>query len=95
MRSLIDERAELQAALQEEQRMTTVLRQRLGLAVKENEDLQTCSVCILFYFFLMLDLNSFLVMKYILLYRCVMINDEFINEMKYYSFLEMFVRNYF
>ena len=44
MRCLIDERAELQAALQEEQRMTTVLRQRLGLAVKENEDLQTCSV---------------------------------------------------
>ncbi|XP_045610715.1 RILP-like protein homolog isoform X2 [Procambarus clarkii] len=42
MRSLIDERAELQAALQEETRTVTVLRQRLGLAQKENEDL-ACS----------------------------------------------------
>ncbi|XP_050732292.1 RILP-like protein homolog isoform X3 [Eriocheir sinensis] len=43
MRSLIDERAELQAALQEEAREVAVLRQRLGLAQKENEDLVTYS----------------------------------------------------
>ncbi|XP_045107586.1 RILP-like protein homolog isoform X3 [Portunus trituberculatus] len=43
MRSLIDERAELQAALQEESRAVSVLRQRLGLAQKENEDLSISS----------------------------------------------------
>ncbi|XP_042875793.1 RILP-like protein homolog [Penaeus japonicus] len=43
MRSLIDERAELQAALQEETRAVNVLRQRLGLAQKENEDLASSS----------------------------------------------------
>ncbi|KAK8731030.1 hypothetical protein OTU49_007765, partial [Cherax quadricarinatus] len=43
MRSLIDERAELQAALQEETRAVTILRQRLGLAQKENEDLASSS----------------------------------------------------
>ncbi|XP_068235207.1 RILP-like protein homolog isoform X1 [Palaemon carinicauda] len=43
MRSLIDERAELQAALQEETRAVSVLRQRLGLAQKENEDLASSS----------------------------------------------------
>lgn len=46
MRSLIDERAELQAALQEETRTVTVLRQRLGLAQKENEDLACSSVSV-------------------------------------------------
>lgn len=46
MRSLIDERAELQAALQEETRTVTVLRQRLGLAQKENEDLASSSVSV-------------------------------------------------
>ncbi|XP_076034102.1 rab interacting lysosomal protein like isoform X2 [Oratosquilla oratoria] len=43
MRSLIDERAELQARLQEEQRAGVQLRQRLGLAQKENEDLASVS----------------------------------------------------
>ncbi|CAL4092190.1 unnamed protein product [Meganyctiphanes norvegica] len=43
MRSLIDERAELQAALQEETRAVGILRQRLGLAQKENEDLASVS----------------------------------------------------
>lgn len=44
MRSLIDERAELQAALQEEHRQTAALKQRLGLAEKENQDLSLSSV---------------------------------------------------
>ncbi|KAL7636232.1 UNVERIFIED_CONTAM: hypothetical protein RMT77_012989 [Armadillidium vulgare] len=43
MRSLIDERADLQAALQEEQRHSAALRQRLGLAEKENQDLSLSS----------------------------------------------------
>nr|XP_053630521.1 RILP-like protein homolog [Cherax quadricarinatus] len=43
MRSLIDERAELQAALQEETRAVTILRRKLGLAQKENEDLASSS----------------------------------------------------
>ena len=44
MKTLIDERADLQAAFQEEQRESSCLRQRLGLAEKENQDLSLSSV---------------------------------------------------
>jgi chromosome segregation ATPase len=39
VRALLDERADCQAQLQEQQRELMNLRQRLGLAQKENEDL--------------------------------------------------------
>jgi len=39
MHCLVDERAELQVTLQDQQRETAILAKRLGLAAKENEDL--------------------------------------------------------
>jgi len=39
MHCLVDERAELQVTLQDQQRETAILARRLGLAAKENEDL--------------------------------------------------------
>lgn len=44
--SLIDERADFLAQLQDQQRELGTLRQRLGLAQKENEDLAKSHVCI-------------------------------------------------
>jgi len=40
---LVDERAELQVTLQDQQRETALLVKRLGLAAKENEDLVRCT----------------------------------------------------
>jgi hypothetical protein len=45
VRSLIDERADFLAQLQDQQRELVGLRQRLGLAQKENEDLAKSHVC--------------------------------------------------
>ena len=39
MRSLVEERADLQAALQEQSRSVDVLSKRLGLAQRDNQDL--------------------------------------------------------
>merc|ERR1719277_1327861 len=39
MHCLVDERAELQVTLQDQQRETAILAKRLGLAAKENQDL--------------------------------------------------------
>ena len=36
---LVDERAELQVTLQDQQRETAILQRRLGLAARENQDL--------------------------------------------------------
>jgi len=40
---LVDERAELQVTLQDQQRETSLLAKRLGLAAKENQDLAECA----------------------------------------------------
>jgi hypothetical protein len=45
VRGLIDERADFLAQLQDQHRELLGLRQRLGLAQKENEDLEKCHVC--------------------------------------------------
>jgi hypothetical protein len=45
VRSLIDERADFLAQLQDQHRELLGLRQRLGLAQKENEDLTKSHVC--------------------------------------------------
>jgi hypothetical protein len=45
VRSLIDERADFLAQLQDQHRELLGLRQRLGLAQKENEDLAKSHVC--------------------------------------------------
>jgi len=41
---LVDERAELQVTLQDQQRETGLLARRLGLAAKENQDLAECAI---------------------------------------------------
>lgn len=45
VRGLLDERADFLAQLQDQQRELLGLKQRLGLAQKENEDLAKCHVC--------------------------------------------------
>lgn len=45
VRGLIDERADFLAQLQDQHRELLGLRQRLGLAQKENEDLAKSHVC--------------------------------------------------
>jgi hypothetical protein len=45
VRGLIDERADFLAQLQDQHRELAGLRQRLGLAQKENEDLAKSHVC--------------------------------------------------
>ena len=52
MRSLVEERAELQASLQEQCRSVTALNKRLGLAQRDNEDLVQSQVNIDLFFFL-------------------------------------------
>ncbi|XP_025837561.1 RILP-like protein homolog isoform X3 [Agrilus planipennis] len=44
VRTLCDERADFLVQLQDQQRDITALRQRLGIAVKENEDLAKCDI---------------------------------------------------
>ena len=39
MRALVEERADLQASLQEQSRNVTALNKRLGLAQRDNQDL--------------------------------------------------------
>lgn len=39
MKTLVEERAELQAALQEQTRAVTALNKRLGIAQRDNQDL--------------------------------------------------------
>ena len=46
MRSLVEERADLQASLQEQTRNATALSKRLGLAQRDNQDLVQSQVLI-------------------------------------------------
>lgn len=54
VRTLCDERADFLVQLQDQQRDISALRQRLGLAQKENEDL--VKVCISKYTFIVVNL---------------------------------------
>lgn len=44
MRSLVEERADFLAQLQDQHREIIALRKRLGITEKENEDLSKCQV---------------------------------------------------
>lgn len=46
VRNLIDERADFLTQLQDQQHQLSSLRQRLGIAEKENEDLAQSQVCV-------------------------------------------------